>query len=471
MHDTKLIRTLRTLDSREMTMLSQFYQAPVFNPGVKAKELLDYLMKYKPAFSSRKLEKEKVYQKIFGDADYDDVKMRLLISDALKAVHQFISVSRMMNDQLSTEMLLLDHFFRSENDDYTLKRFEEFEKKLHALPYRDQKFYYFNYRLEELKNNYFTRRSIDYDLAPLFRSLEGFYFLNKLKLICARLSHNYIFRKEDHEAFVSEIEMSLRQGQFSGNQTIVAYSYCVLLLTAEKPEAWFTKLYDLLDSSSAEINPPDNIIFHKVMENYCIRLINQGEEQYYDQLYQLFERRLMQATEISSSEVKSFTTLCLRMNRPEMVLRFINEKKHQFIPAEIREDAYNYSMAVYWFYMKDYSRVLHLLQEVEYLSVFYKIGSKKLLIETYFELSEWDSLDSAMNAFRVFIYRNKEISDLHKKNNSNFINFLYKLLNSRSSDSTRLKKMQHQLKKEQYVSERRWLMEKIDQRLKPVASH
>jgi hypothetical protein len=71
-----------------------------------------------------------------------------------------------------------------------------------------------------------------------------------------------------------------------------------------------------------------------------------------------------------------------------------------------------------------------MLQQVEYLNVFYKIDSRKLLIQAFYELKEWDSLDSAMNAFRVFIHRNKEISDLHKKNNQNFINFLYKLVSA-----------------------------------------
>ena len=82
--------------------------------------------------------------------------------------------------------------------------------------------------------------------------------------------------------------------------------------------------------------------------------------------------------------------------------------KERIVPEELRDDVFNYSMAQLHFYLKNYSEVLQLLQQVEYLNIFYKLGSKKLLIETFYELQEWDSLDSAMNAFRVFIHRNDE---------------------------------------------------------------
>jgi len=117
-------------------------------------------------------------------------------------------------------------------------------------------------------------------------------------------------------------------------------------------------------------------------------------------------------------------------------------------------------MAQLHFYLKNYSEVLQLLQQVEYLNIFYKLGSKKLLIETFYELQEWDSLDSAMNAFRVFIHRNDEISDLHKKNNQNFINFLYKMVNAGSINSGRIGQLIAQLHKTKVIAERQWLNEK-----------
>jgi hypothetical protein len=187
-----------------------------------------------------------------------------------------------------------------------------------------------------------------------------------------------------------------------------------------------------------------------------------GQESYYDSLYLLLERRLWQSEKLSTSEVMTFFTLCLRTGKAQTALKFIHEKKDSIFPPEIRPDAFNYSMAQYYFSCKNYDQVLSLLQQVEYVNVFYKISSKRLLIETFYELREWDSLESAMNAFRVFIHRNTEISDLHKKNNQNFINFLYKLINADSNKAPRRHRLQQALQRTPNIAERRWLMEQVE---------
>jgi hypothetical protein len=127
--------------------------------------------------------------------------MRLLISDALKAVYQYIGTSKILDDPVAFEMSLLEHFDKTESNELTLKRFEEFRKKVESFPYQNEDYFYYIFRLEELKRNYFVRRTQDYDLSDMFSSLEGFYFLKKLKLICVRLSHNYIFKQEVDENF------------------------------------------------------------------------------------------------------------------------------------------------------------------------------------------------------------------------------------------------------------------------------
>jgi hypothetical protein len=463
--ETKLLRTLRTLNRKDYSELCRYYSSGFISAPEAATALLDHLLSFKPSFTSPQLTKEKVFKKIFPGKSYADTKMRLVISDALKIVNQYIGISRIVEDTYPFEMLLLEHFSDAENNEHTMKRFDEFEKKLKSFPYRNEQYFYFSFRLEELKNNFFVRRSKDHDLSPIFRNLESFYFLNKLKLTCVRLSHNFIFKKEMGDAFVEEIIDKLERKLYNDSPIILGYSYGVLLLSGSKADKQFHLLYDLLENCSDQVSDYEKKVFSKILENYCIRQINSGHEQFYEMLYPLLENRLMEAEEISSSEVKTFITLCLRMEKPAVAHRFIQEKKNAIVPADIREDAFNYSMALLHFYRKEYNSVLTMLQQVEYLNVFYKIDSRKLLIQAFYELKEWDSLDSAMNAFRVFMHRNKEISDLHKKNNQNFINFLYKLVSAPVNKQKRLQQLRQQLRNSRDVAERKWLMEKLDERM------
>ena len=164
MHDTKLIRTLRSLDRKELAELSHFCKAGFLSVSENVESLLKVILSYKPGFESSKLKKEFIYRKLFRDEHYDDTRMRLLISDALKIVNQFIGMKMTLTKPYEFEMLQLEHFNAAENNEFTMKRFREFRKKLDDMPIHDEHYFYLSFRLEELKNNFHAKRL--YNIFP-----------------------------------------------------------------------------------------------------------------------------------------------------------------------------------------------------------------------------------------------------------------------------------------------------------------
>lgn len=466
MLETKLIKTLRTLHRRELTELNAFAQSGIVPLSEKALALLQLILTCSPAFSSPQLKKEAVFRKLFKKEPYNDTKIRLLQSDILKTVHFFIGIRMAAAIPFELEMLQLEHFMKVENNELTYRRIAELEKKVEAMAIHNEHYFHLRFRLEQLKSNYNAKRSKDYTLKHLFKNLEAYYFLNKLKMTCVRLSNNFIYRHETDNFFISEIRESLAKKAFPDNPVILGYSYCVLLLNDESPDTQFSNLYELLHHHKKQLGAHEVETFSKILENHCIRQINTGRDDFYEILFRLLETRLLDAVEITSGEVKTFMTLCLRMGKTAFAQQFITGKKDCIIPEEIRDDAFNYSMALLHFYKKEYDRVLLLLQQVEYHNVFYKIDSRKLLIQVFYDLKEWDSLDSAMNAFRVFIHRNAEISEVHKKNNQNFINFLYKMTHTGGHEQKRLLRLKHDLTKSMHLAERKWLLERLEERIR-----
>jgi hypothetical protein len=53
--------------------------------------------------------------------------------------------------------------------------------------------------------------------------------------------------------------------------------------------------------------------------------------------------------------------------------------------------------------------VLHLLGTVEYDDVFYQLDAKTTLMKTYFELDEFQPLQSLKESFRILLSRKKGI--------------------------------------------------------------
>jgi hypothetical protein len=119
--ETKLLRTLRTLNRKDYSELYRYYHSGFISVPETATELLDHLLSFKPSFTSPQLSKEKVFKKLYPGKSYTDTKMRLVISDALKMVNQYIGISRIVEDPYPFEMLLLEHFSNAEDDEHTLK--------------------------------------------------------------------------------------------------------------------------------------------------------------------------------------------------------------------------------------------------------------------------------------------------------------------------------------------------------------
>ncbi|MBA2422772.1 MAG: hypothetical protein H0V61_06060 [Chitinophagales bacterium] len=283
----------------------------------------------------------------------------------------------------------------------------------------------------------------------------------KLKFSAIQLNNKYVYKHDINPTLLREIIEHSRRKSLQGNAAIFCYSHALLLQLDQDPKNHLKELQQSMTEHSDSIDEDDLRILSKLTENYCVRQINKGLHEYYEMLYQLMTDRFSRESKLSAVEFKNFITICLRSEKAGEVLKFIDESRGKIFPDEIREDAVNYAMARYYFHEKDYNHVLKLLQQVSYFDPFYKIDSKKLLIQTYYELEEWDSLESAMNAFRVFIHRNKAISEVHKLNNQNFINLLFQLIPLHSGQSKKLLKLKNTIAKKEALAERDWLLKKM----------
>ena len=101
--------------------------------------------------------------------------------------------------------------------------------------------------------------------------------------------------------------------------------------------------------------------------------------------------------------------------------RFISEYGLH-LPETYRENAITYNMANLYFYKKEFAKVIELLQEVAYEGDNYSLGSKSILMATYYETDEIDALYSLCDSFKAYLKRNKLISRDKKEGYKNLIN-------------------------------------------------
>mgnify|MGYP003669503984 CR=1 FL=1 len=130
-----------------------------------------------------------------------------------------------------------------------------------------------------------------------------------------------------------------------------------------------------------------------------------------------------------------------------------------------RPSSVSISLARIEFYRKNYGKVIELLQEVEMNSAVYNLSSKTILLLSYYELDEFDALDSFINSFRVFLNREKSISARKKNAYKNLLKYVTRLINLRDSDKVALLNLKTEIEETPDVGSKPWLLQKLIQRI------
>jgi hypothetical protein len=85
-------------------------------------------------------------------------------------------------------------------------------------------------------------------------------------------------------------------------------------------------------------------------------------------------------------------------------------------------------------------------------------------IKIYYQLDEWDPMQSAIEAFKVYLRRNRTLSDNVKTLYVNFLKFTDKLSRLQKRDKQKLDELKQRVKETKEVADLQWLLQKIDEK-------
>ena len=118
-------------------------------------------------------------------------------------------------------------------------------------------------------------------------------------------------------------------------------------------------------------------------------------------------------------------------------------------------------MAQLYFYQKKHEKVIAQLQEVEYEDVSYNLGSKAMLLATYYETNEMDALYFLFESFRAYLNRHKDIPPQRRENYGNLIKFTKRLTKIMPGDQKAIDKLKTEVSSTKNIASASWLRNKI----------
>lgn len=412
-----------------------------------------------------------VWSAVYGEKTYNDATLRRLMSDLLQLALHFLALETQRQDPVAEDLYLQ----RALENTALIKHLGGVERRIEQR-LADSEGFGARYYLNEFRFrwNIFERAS---------RSMGRTHYIEKLLDADESLDRVYIVQKlKSHIAWLvfrgfrqTAVQHNLPPGfweyanhpRFSDVPLIAVYLTVIRCLTEPDEEAHFRQLLSELERFARQITREDLRECYHIAQNYCAFKINQGKSEYSSLVFQIFkqiiaQQLLLEDNQLSESMFKNIVTVSLGQGEYAFAENFI-ETWSAHLPAAVRENARTFNLSHLYFYQKRYAEVIRLLANVEYKDVSYALSSKLTLLRTYYELDEYQALDSLLDSFRIYLRRNRVISNTVRREYINYLTVVKNLSTLAPGDRPGLARLREKFLRSGTTMPKKWLLEKMDE--------
>lgn len=470
MFSEKLLSILQTLSKVERNRFRKYLLSPYLNDQPDLLLLFETCDKALRDGIFTQLEPEQVWQKLYPKKPYNDTQLRRLSSDLNQMALRFLSAEARNQNPLAEALDLQRLLEKPELKKHLAGVERNISRLLEDLPGQSTEYYLAQFNLHNNISNKASKHLSATGYAEKLPSadfyLECFYLTQKLKIYVAWLLYQGSRVAEKNVELPTGFWEHIDHERFANVPLLIVYRQVVDCLTAPENEEEYKELLESLNKQAEHLTKDDLRKCYFIAQNYCALKINQGKREYYREMFDIFKKIihigiLLEEGTLSEGIFKNIVTVGLGVGEFEWIEKFIEEYA-TYLPSSTRENARTFNLAYLFFYQKRYSDVLKLLQNVEYNDVVYVLGSKIILIQTYYELNEILTLDSLIDSFRIYLRRNKVLSKNLKREYINYLGFVKNLTVLSGFEKKELVKFREKIMATTSPTHKKWLLEKID---------
>ena len=414
--------------------------------------------------------RESAFRHLFPHKKFDDLRIRHLMEELLIQLENFITINLVQANEFYFHFTMLQHARRKELNKHVGSGMVFLENSLEKKSFRNAEYFYNRFLLEAEKSKQASsqeERISGTDLESVNNPLDNFYIITKLKYVCEMMNERQILSGENKLLLMDEILSHLEKNPDSYENVPVMHIYYLIFLTLKNSgdTSNYFKLKKMLFQQSGFAEQEEEREIFTYIQNYCIRKINAGDENFLNELFEIYKHVLdkkiiFKEGFLSPWDYKNIVVISLRLSEFSWTENFIEHYKN-FILSAYRENAWIYNMAKLRFHQKDFHSTLQFLQKVNYEDVFYSLDSKTTLLKTYYELKDIVGVSSVCESFSAYLRRNRLVSQQHKTNYKNFIHLTRLLSDCRSNGKPALEIVRNRIQETTQVADSNWLKEKV----------
>lgn len=464
--NSKLWRLAEKLPPVYLREADRWVQSPFANRKEAVEHLWRYLRKMieQPNIAPSY---EKAFELTFpGEKTYQLSKLRLAMSDLYKCLLDFLAYKEWESEttkQTLYQSRALRHLGLEKLSRQQLDRAREANEK-GAL--RNADYYRMSYEImaEHYVLNLRDKPADARQLQTLSDTADLALLSAKLQQACLAIAHQSVYPSTYQLGFTQEALTYIEEKGMIEVPVIGLYYHCYFMLKEPEQEAYFQQFKSLLFKHGGTLDEREIRDLYLMGINFCIRQVNREEEGYFQEIIHLYRQGLKGGYLLENGVLSRFTyynivAAGLRVGDFEWVEACIYQYRSKLERA-YRESSFSFCLARLEYARQHYHAALPLLQKANYRDPLLHLAAKTLLLKIYYETEEFDLVEANLDAMHNYI-RRKRVIGYHRTNYLNIIRFVRKLMAVNPYDKKAMQLWREQLEKEEILTERRWLLERI----------
>lgn len=469
MSDGKLIQVIKSFSKSQLRQIDRFIHSPSHNEHEGVKRLFGYFRSLNE-ITEPAITREKLFAAAYPESLFDDKRLRHVCSYLLTVLQDYLVFKALEQQPVDKQVLLLKEFRGRHLEKPFRSLYIDVKKKQARVPIKNEQWHYNNYLIEQEQYNATIGRQQDTQqlLESMSVELDHFYLAAKLQHACHILSHGKVFKTEFEIGLLPEIVAHVQKNQLERIPAIGIY-YHIFLTISEGSEQHFIKLKALIEEHEFHFPQSEMRNVYLFAINYCIRQINQGNQHYFREVFELYRKSLdskvlLDHETLSPWTYKNINFTAIKLNELDWAEQFTISFK-PYVGHTYRTSMFEYNMAKIKFAKGGYKEVTRILNQLEIKDLFTNLDAKITLIKAYYALDDHDHVAYLLNGLKQLLKR-REIMTYHKQNYSTFITFMAKLikLGSIHISTDAAATLAQQVHENKLLPEREWLLAQLNQK-------
>ncbi len=459
----KLYKVLKSLSNSELKQFGYFLSSRLFNKRTDVKRLFELWVSEK----KRSHPSEVYWKKIFPEQAFSATKWHLLTSRLFKLLEDFLVLGDIRESESQKQFHLAKAYRKLQHEVLFKKAARQADRALEKQDYRDTNYLQEKHDLSYERYDYIIsiNRKEKTNLQEVSNNLDLYFLAAKLKQACNAVSRQIINQEKYDIGLLNEVLLHIEaRPDYLKHPAIAIYYYCYRMINSKDAENYFKLFRDAITSNLNQFSPSEVRDIYTFAINYFIRKLNRGSSLFIDETFELYllsldQGYLLEDGIMLESTYSNILWLAIKQKKYSWARTFIEDYQKHLKPI-YQVPLFHFSMGKLFYEQGQYSKSLKQLARVETKAAFLYLSARTLQLKIYFELEEFDLLESLLESLRVYLQRSKGLA-YRREHYTNVISFARQLLQLPVMSKKEREAFKHRINKAEVFAEKEWFLAQI----------